>query len=297
MFDDPEPELGVVDEGDGRFGSAGVLVIAALEIDGVVVVDAALLAEGKVQVEQRPGGCGAEALGAGQEGGFPDGEGDEAGAALAGAVLALEFHLKDVVGVLGGGGFGVGQEGDEAALEGAETAFDFAFCLRGGRDEVGDVEGAEGALEFALRVAAVAAGAWAEEAEGIGVDGLGMPWFSKAERKWQKWFQVVSAVTKRPATLRPEWSSTVRRRICFCAAGHHWWMVDGAVVLPKLADVSPAKTAVSANAWRRSREQKRKVRFEKGRGSGSGDECRLMTRPGAGYLVAFAFRGAAESAG
>jgi len=74
-------------------------------------------------------------------------------------------------------------------------------------------------------------------------------------------------------------------------------LVNGAVVLPKLADVSPAKTAVSANAWRRSREQKRKVRFEKGRGSGSGDECRLMTRPGAGYLVAFAFRGAAESAG
>ncbi len=173
MFDDPEPELGVVDEGDGRFGSAGVLVIAALEIDGVVVVDAALLAKGKVQVEQRRGRCGAEALGAGQQGVFPDGEGDEAGAALAGAVLALEFHLKDVVGVLGGGDFGVGQEGDEAALEGAETAFDFAFCLRGGRDEVGDVEGAEGALEFALRVAAVAAGAWAEEAEGIGVDGLG----------------------------------------------------------------------------------------------------------------------------
>jgi len=69
---------------------------------------------------------------------------------------------------------------------------------------VGDAEGAEGALEFALRVAAVAAGAWAEEAEGIGVDGLGMPWFSKAERKWQKWFQVVSAETKRAATLRPE---------------------------------------------------------------------------------------------
>ncbi len=143
MFDDPEPELGVVDEGDGGFGSAGDLVIAALEIDGVVVVDAALLAKGKVEVEQRRGGCGAEALGAGQQGVFPDGEGDEAGAALAGAVLALEFHLKDVVGVLGGGGFGVGQEGDEAALEGAETAFDFAFCLRGGCDEVGDAEGAE----------------------------------------------------------------------------------------------------------------------------------------------------------
>ena len=56
MFDDPEPELGVVDEGDGGFGSAGDFVIAALEIDGVVVVDAARLAKGKVEVEQRRGG-------------------------------------------------------------------------------------------------------------------------------------------------------------------------------------------------------------------------------------------------
>jgi len=103
MFDDPEPELRVVDEGDGGFGSASDLVVAALEIDGVVVVDAALLAQGKVQVEQGPGWCRAEALGAGQQGVFPDGEGDEAGAALAGAVLALEFHLEDVVGVFGGG--------------------------------------------------------------------------------------------------------------------------------------------------------------------------------------------------
>ena len=47
-------------------------------------------------------------------------------------------------------------------------------------------------------------------------------------------------------------------------------LVNGAVVLPKLADVSPAKTAVSANAGRRSREQKRKVRFEKGLDAGAG---------------------------
>lgn len=169
MFDDPEPELGVVDEGDGGFGSAGDLVIAALEIDGVVVVDAALLAKGKVEVEQRRGGCGAEALGAGQQGVFPDGEGDEAGAALAGAVLALEFHLKDVVGVLGGGDFGVGQEGDEAALEGAETAFDFAFRLRTGGDEVGDAQRGEGALELGAGIAPIGRRLVAEQSEAIGV--------------------------------------------------------------------------------------------------------------------------------
>lgn len=129
----------------------------AFEIDGVVVVDAALLAEGEVKVEQSRSGCRTEALGAGQERVFPDGGWDEAGAALAGEVLALEFHLEDVVGVLWSGDFCVGEEGDDAALEGAEAAFDFAFCLRSGRDEMGDAEGAKGALEFALWVAAVGA--------------------------------------------------------------------------------------------------------------------------------------------
>lgn len=131
----------MVDEGYGGFGGACDLVVAALEIDGVVVVDAALLAKGKMEVEQGRSGCRAEALGA-------------------------------------------GQEGDDAALEGAEAAFDFALCLRGGCDEVRDAECSEGALEFALWVAAVTAGAWAEEAEGVGVDSFGDAMFFKggAER-------------------------------------------------------------------------------------------------------------------
>lgn len=145
MFDDPELVFGVVDEGDGGFGSGGDGEVCALEIEGVVVVDAALLAEGKVQVEQGRRGHGPEALGAGGEGVFPDGETDAPGAALAGEVLPLEFHLEDLVGVLRGGDFGVGKEGDEAAL-------DFAFCLWGGRDEVGDAElrASRGGIERAI---------------------------------------------------------------------------------------------------------------------------------------------------
>ena len=48
MFNDPEPEFWVVDEGDGGFSRACDLVVMALEIDGVVVVDATRLAEGEV---------------------------------------------------------------------------------------------------------------------------------------------------------------------------------------------------------------------------------------------------------
>ena len=105
MFDDPELVFGVVDEGDGGFGSWGDGVVCALEIDGVVVVDATLLAEGKVQVEQGCRGHGTEALGAGRDGVLPSGERDAPSAALTGAILTLEFHLEDLVGLLGGGDF------------------------------------------------------------------------------------------------------------------------------------------------------------------------------------------------
>ena len=70
----------------------------------------------------------------------------------------------------------MGEEGDEAFLEGAETAFDFAFGLRGWGHEVGDAEGAQGALELAAGVEVVevvVGGAGSEEAQGVGVDGKG----------------------------------------------------------------------------------------------------------------------------
>jgi hypothetical protein len=270
MFDDPELELGVVDEGDGRFGGACDLVVAALEIDGVVVVDAALLAQGKVQVEQSGSGSGAEALRAGEQGVVPDGGWDEAGAALAGAVLALEFHLEDVVGELWSGDFRVGEEGDDAALEGAEAAFDFAFCLRGGCDEVGDAEGAEGALEFALWIAAIGAGAWAEKTECVGVDGLGDAVFFKGGAEVA---EVIPSGVGGDETARDTEAGMVvngEEENLLLRRGPP--LVNGTVVLPKLADVRPAETAVRANAWRWRREEMGKVCFEKGLDAGAGPD-------------------------
>lgn len=63
--------------------------------------------------------------------------------------MARDFHLEDFVGERIGVDLGVGEEGDEAFLESAEAAFDFAFGLRGWGHEVGDAEGAQGALELA----------------------------------------------------------------------------------------------------------------------------------------------------
>ena len=86
--------------------------------------------------------------------------------------MALEFHLEDGVCLRKGGDICVFEQGDDAALKGAKATLDLPFCLRRGSDEVGDAEGAQGALEFALRVAVVGAGAGAKETERVGIDGL-----------------------------------------------------------------------------------------------------------------------------
>lgn len=67
----------------------------------------------------------------------------------------------------------VGEEGDQALLEGAESAFDFAFGLRRWSNEMGDAQCGEGALEFGARIATVGGGLVAEKGQTVGVDGQG----------------------------------------------------------------------------------------------------------------------------
>ena len=86
---------------------------------------------------------------------FEEVVGDFASGRVSRGILAFDFHLKDFVGAFVGVDLGMGQECDEAFLKGAEAAFDFAFGLRGWGDEVGDAEGAQGALELAAGVEVV----------------------------------------------------------------------------------------------------------------------------------------------
>ena len=72
------------------------------------------------------GGVGAHTAFAGEGLGLPDLGGDRAEGSVDGAVLAGDFHLEDLPGVLPGGDPGVGEEGEETFLEGAKAALDFA---------------------------------------------------------------------------------------------------------------------------------------------------------------------------
>ena len=56
-------------------------------------------------------------------------------------------------------------------LEGAKAAFDFAFGLRAGGDQMGDAQGGEGALELGAGIPAIGGGLMAEQGQAIGVKG------------------------------------------------------------------------------------------------------------------------------
>ena len=110
--------------------------------------------------------------------------------------------------MLGGrvvGDFLVGQQGDQAVLEGAEAAFDFAFGRGIGGDAVGHAQGGEGALELGVGVEPVGGGGVAEEGQAVGVKTGGQAVGFKERRKWWKW---------------PKWCRWGRRwRRGFCGSG------------------------------------------------------------------------------
>ena len=81
------------------------------------------------------------------------------------------------------GDFLIGQKGDDALLEGAKAAFDFAFGLRAGGDQMGDAQGGKGALELGAGIAVIGHGVMAEEAQAVGVDHQGQAVLEKEAAK------------------------------------------------------------------------------------------------------------------
>ena len=168
---DPELALGMMDECDGMAASGGDGPTAAEKIDLVVGVDAAAEVDGQVEIQQAGVWTGTEdgallflGLGAGIIGGEP-------GRAADGAILACQFAGQEF---LSGGvsrDFLVSQQRDDTFLERAKAAFDFALGLRAGRDQMGDAQGGERALELGARIATLGQGLIAEQGQAVGVEG------------------------------------------------------------------------------------------------------------------------------
>jgi len=170
LRDDPEALLGVMNNGDELVGHGRHGPVFTKEVQGVVGVEPALEVECQVQVEQRHRGHGAVVVAFFLQGEVPSCVGRQVGGATD-MVLVVPGDLRLQQRVGGGvvGDFFVGQQGDQAVLQGAEAAFDFAFGLGIGGDAVGRAQRGEGALELGVRVQPVGGGGVAEERQAVGV--------------------------------------------------------------------------------------------------------------------------------
>lgn len=230
-----------------RYGPArggGDLVVQAVELDDVAEVDFATGAQRKMEVQHGGVRRWTEAGGAVEDLIVPDLFGHLAGGSKDFAVLALDFHLEDLVGMLPRTDFFVSHEGDESVLKCAETSFDLALGLRGGSDEVGDLQRPQGTLELAPRITVVVAGTGTEEAQAVGVDGL---WQAMAFDGLAEVLEVVpSRVPLHEAATHEEARTVVGRQQQSLFFEGRPPPMDRAVMLPKFPDMSTPEATVDA---------------------------------------------------
>jgi hypothetical protein len=268
MLNDPKLTIWMVDDDDGLAEGGGDLVTAALEVDGMGVVDAAAATQGKVEIKEGGGRNGMHSAIGGERLLLPDLERPAADGAIYGKVLACDFHLEDNIGLLPGGGTGVGKKGHQTALEGAETALDFAFSLRCGSNTMGDAETFEGALELADGIAMIVAGAWPEETQTVGVNDFGEPPFSECLPEVLE--MVPSGIGSHKAACEIESRVIVggEQEGLLGASGPP--LMDGAVVLPEFADVRTTEAPIDARFASRRRHEVPVVGLDVGLYRGSG---------------------------
>ena len=162
-----------MDEGDGGSLSGSDGPALAEEVDLVVGVDPSFEVERQMEVQEGCRRTGTRKRTFFCQGFLPGGIGAQAGGATDGGILTLHFSVEhDLCGGIGADFF-IGQDGDQAFLEGSEAAFDFAFGLRAGGDQMGDPQGGEGALELGTGIPVIGHGIVAKEAEAVGIDDHG----------------------------------------------------------------------------------------------------------------------------
>jgi hypothetical protein len=170
LGDNPEALPGVMNNGDELIGHGSHGPVFTQEVQGKVGVEPALEVECQVQVEQRHCGHRSVVVAFFLQGQVPSRIGRQAGGTT-GMVLVVPGDLRLQQGVGGGvvGNFFVGQQGDQAVLQGAEAAFDFAFGRSIWGNAMGRAQRREGALELGVSVEPVGGGGVTEERQAVGV--------------------------------------------------------------------------------------------------------------------------------
>jgi len=80
----------------------------------------------------------------------------------------------------------ISQECYQALLQGSKAAFDFAFGLRAGSDQMGHAQGGEGTLKLGTGIPVIGHGIMAKKAEAIGIDDQGNAVLEKETAKMLK---------------------------------------------------------------------------------------------------------------
>ena len=169
MGDHPELSERVINQSDGGSFGGGDVPALTKKVDLVIGVDASFQMESQVEVQQgcrwtgtRDGALFFQSL-------RPGRIRAEGGGAANGGILALNLPVEhDLCGGIASDFF-IGQDGEEAFLQGSKTAFDLAFGLRAGGDQMGHAQSGEGALELGAGIPIIGHGIMAKEAEAVGV--------------------------------------------------------------------------------------------------------------------------------
>ena len=162
---------------------------------------------------------------------------------MAGQLAGQQFLCRGVI-----GDFLAGQEGDDSPLKGAQAAFDFAFGLGAGRDQVGDAQRGEGPLKLRAGVAAIGGGLMAEQGQAIGVESPGQAVEGKSVA------EVLEVVPGGVGRNKDGGQELTRVVICrqeeglFIGGGPP--PMDGGVVLPQFADARPFPAAAGLGGGR-----------------------------------------------
>ena len=143
---------------------------AAQKVYLVVGIDSAAQMERQMQVQERGWRARTYRRASFPQGLVPSRIGAVARGAANGGILVGYLAIQDD---LSGGVIAdafVSQERYQALLQGGKAAFDFAFGLRAGGDQMGHAQSGEGALELGTGIPIIGHGIMAKEAQAIGVD-------------------------------------------------------------------------------------------------------------------------------
>ena len=247
----------MVNEGDGLAGGGADRPAPAEEINLVVGVDPSSELEGQMEIQEAGVGTRTQddalfCLGLG-----PGVVRGETGGTADGAVLAGQFAGQQFLGGGISGDFLIGQKRDDSFLEGAKAAFDFAFGLRAGGDQMGNAQGGQRALELRARITAIAGGLMAEQGQAIGVEGLGQ---AVEGKRAAKVLEMVPSGVRRNKDGGQEFARVVihcQEESLLLRSGPP--LVDGGVVLPQFAHAGPFPAAAGLAGGRGRTDQQREV--------------------------------------